>query len=255
MTDVDTEAVSAGTQRVLSLVDTQARVLACVIGANVRYALQHTTGTEPWLEAPVVEYYDFPVTLNLLNNFRLPSVSVWRVRTSIEGAGARHDSRRGSFMLRYWLNAMPPDHLPLRWAALQVAFEVAVQTLLGDALIDLEMPGEKRIPSTELLKYAGIEFVHKESIVGSADFAADVSGVLGQLYPVLEIAFETQHVPMFGGLVYPAPVDWPDLEQLCFQLWDGTPVESGGRLPEDQPIVEGKSLIERSMERLNGGTG
>lgn len=249
---VDTSARSAGVRPIPALVDVQAHTLAVVLAANVRYALAEAVGAEKWLGAAVVDYYDFPVTLNLLSDYRLPSLSCWRVRTGVAGSGQRRGHRRATFAVRYWLDATPGEWLPKVWPALQAANEVIAQTLTGRALIDLDIPGERRVPSTDLLELAGFDYVFPDTIVGEPDFAIDVSGETGQLYPVLNVTFDASHVPMFGGLPYPTELDLPLLEQLCFQLWDGTPEAVGGRTPDEQPIVEGQaqSLEARSRALL-----
>ena len=253
---VDEALVSADTRPIPALVDTQVRVLAMVLAANVREGLRAAIGAEKWLEAAVVDWYDYPITLGLLADARLPAISVWRVKTSVAGPGQRRDSRRATFGVRYWLDSTTRDLLPRMWPALHAAQEVMTRTLTGEGLIDLDMPGVKKIPSTDLLGLAGFEFIYPETIVGQPDFASAADGEVGQVFPVLELTFDAQHYPVFGGLPYPQQTDLPLLEQLCVALWDGTPV--GGRAPEDQPMVEivatapTLSLEERSRALLGG---
>ena len=183
--------------------------------------------------------------------------------TAVGFTADTYGTARGAFVvveggaIRYWLDATPVDWLPRVWGALQMAYEVIARTLTGEATIDLLFPGPDglhREPSTELLMLAGFTVIHDGTILGSADFASDGSG---QIYPVLEVTFDAEHLPLFGGLPYslefPNGVDLSTLTQLCFELWDGTPVDEGGRGDENQPIVAGKaSLIERSRALLGG---
>ncbi len=257
MIPADENLRSAGTAPVASLVDTQLRALATVLGANIRYALKDAVGAEKWMSAPVVDVYDHPITLNLLNDYRLPAVAVWRRTTGVLGPGQRRESRRTTFVMRYWLDSTPPEWLGKVWPALQAGLEVSIRTLTGNGLIDLTLPDKSRIPATDILKLAGFEYFFPETIQGATDFAISDAGEVGQLYPVLELVFDAQHVPIFGGLAYPEEVDLPLLEELCVALWDGTQVN--GRAVEDQPVVELKvsmqSLEERSRAAIarNGG--
>lgn len=252
----DTANRSANVRRITSLRDPQVYALATVLAANVRYALEQSQGAEKWMGNACVDYHTFPITLGLLNDYRLPALSVWRQSTQTVQAKKRTE-RRSTFVIRYWLDSTPRDWLPIVWPALQAAYEIIARTLVGDSVIDLQTPGPngpRSAPSSDLLVLAGFTVVDESTIRGAADFATEPGA--GHLYPVLEITFEAEHHPTFGGLPYscefPNGLELSDLQELCFELWDGTPVESGGRGTENQPIVAGKSLLERSMEVLGG---
>lgn len=231
---------SAGTQRVGGLVDTQVHALAAVLAANVRFALSQSRGAQAWDGDAVVDFHAFPITLSLLSDYRLPALACWRTRTSTSPSSRHRRSRRATFNVRYWLDATPREKLADFWPALHAAYEVIVATLNGDALINLELPGEpKTMPSTDLLGMAGFEFIYSDAIVGTTDFAVEAGGETGMLYPVLDVTFDADHAPLLDGLPYPTEPTWPLLESLVFELWDGTAV--GGRADEDQPIVAGQA--------------
>lgn len=251
-TDINERSV--GIQPIPALVDPQVSTLARVLGANVRFALKEALGAEKWLENPCVDWHPWPVSLGLLSDMRLPAISCWRTQTLTVNRKKRKE-RRATFAIRYWLNGTSVDWLPKTWPALQAAYEVIARTLVGDGLVDIISPGPEgthRVPSTELLALAGFLSIDEATIRGAADF---VQGA-GLVYPVLEVTFEAEHSALFGGLAYscefPNGLTLDGLEELCFELWDGTPVAHGGRGTENQPIVAGKSLVERSMGLLGG---
>jgi len=254
MTETNDSARSIGVQPITSLVDVQVETLASVLAANVKFALESAVGAEKWLGNACVDYHPFPITLGLLNDYRLPALSCWRVTTRTVHRKKKKE-RRAQFAVRYWLDSTGRDHLPEVWGALQAAYEVIARTLAGDSVLDLLTPGPDgpaTCPSTDLLTLAGFLDIDLETIRGAADFAQAPGA--GQLYPVLEVTFEAEHTPLFGGLPYsvefPNGVELPDLKELCFQLWDGTAVAAGRRPDEAQPILSGKSLVERSLELL-----
>lgn len=230
-------ARSAGVQRVQTLRDPQVFALAVVLAANVKYALEQAVGGEKWLGNACVDFHPFPVTLDLLTEYRLPALSVWRVETATVNVKKKVE-RRASFAVRYWLASTGREWLPVMWGALEAAGEVIGRTLTGESLLDLTVPGPKgprAIPGTELLKLAGFTRINENTISWHADFAQVVGA--GNLYPVLNVTFEAEHEPKFGGLPYsiefPNGVDLPLFTKLCFELWES------GRPVENQPIVAG----------------
>lgn len=236
MSAVDVGQHSPNLQQIPSLVDTQLLALGTVLGANVRYGLGSAPEVSKWLGEAVVDHYEFPVTLHSLSAVRLPCISVWRAST----VAIKRQTRRTTFSVRYWLDSTTAEHLPFCWPALQGAYEIITQTLFGAPLVDMDAAGEpKRVPSTDLLKRAGFQFIYKETIRGESDFAADPTGESGRLYPVHTLTFDAEHSPVFGGLPYPMPDELDALEQLAFALWDG----SAGATPE-APIVEGRAPRE-----------
>lgn len=254
MAEVDTALRSAGVQKITAVRDPQVFALAAVLAANVRYALDEALGAERWLENTCVDFHEFPVTLGLLHEYRLPALSAWRVST-LTTRNKKRAERRTTFAVRYWMSATPVEWIPKTWPMLQAAYEVIARTLCEDGLIDLQTPGPNGpavVPSTELLGLAGFLRIDENTIRGAEDFAGDGN----QAFPVLEVTFEAEHLPLFGGLPYscefPNGLELNDLVELCFELWDGTPIPNGGRGTENQPVVAGKSLLERSMEALEG---
>lgn len=246
---------SANSQKIADLRDVQVEVLAQVLGANIRHALDEALGASRWLENMCVDWHPYPVTIGLLNDHRLPAISVWRTQTMTMKRKKRVE-RRATFAIRYWLDSTPMDWLPRSWGALQMAYEAITRTLTGEACIDLlhvDTDGKHRVPSSELLVAAGFTVIHDGTIRGVGDFAQAEDGTI---WPVLEVTFDAEHLPLFGGLPYslefPNGVDLSELKELCFQLWDGTPEAEGGRGDENQPIVAGKSLVERSADLLSG---
>lgn len=237
-------SASAGVPVIDLVRDVQVFALANVLGANVRVALDGARGAERWLENVCVDRHLFPITLGLLAEVRLPALSVWRVATQTVREKKKVE-RRATFAVRYWLDAIPVDWLPRAWPMLHGVYETIARTLCGHSLIDFSTPtaeGERAIPSTELLALAGFLSIDVGSIRGVEDFAADAGA--GRVFPVLDVTFEADHEPLFGGLAYscefPMGIDLPTFERLCFELWDGA---SGGRALEDQPIVAGEASL------------
>lgn len=240
---VDLARASAGVPAIDTVRDVQVFALANVLGANLRVALDGAAGAERWLGNVCVDRHLFPITLSLLAEVRLPALSVWRTRTQAL-RNKKKLERRATFAVRYWLDAVPADWLPAAWPMLHGAYETITRTLTGQSLIDFETvtpEGLRTIPSTELLSLAGFLSLDVDTIIGTEDFAAGE----GQVYPVLDISFEAEHEPTFGGLAYseefPMGIDLPLFERLCFELWDGT--VTGGRALEDQPVVAGKASL------------
>lgn len=246
MTDaVDVARASKGVPVIETVRDIQVFALANVLGANLRVALDEASGAERWLGNVCVDRHLYPITLSLLAEVRLPALSVWRTRTQAL-RNKKKLERRATFAVRYWLDSIPVDWLPLAWPMLHGAFETITRTLTGQSLIDFETvtaDGLRAIPSTELLSLAGFLSVDVDTIVGTEDFAGADGG---QVYPVLDVSFEAEHEPLFGGLAYseefPMGIDLPLFERLCFELWDGT--VTGGRALEDQPVVAGEASLE-----------
>jgi hypothetical protein len=189
---------SANAPEVERIVDVHVDALRAVLGANVSYGLADAIGAERWNGIPVAATYGYPIILPLLHHHRLPALSVWRQKTRAIRRKKQRE-RVASFGIRYWLDAVPRDHMPDVWPVLEMARELMMRTLEGHSVVSFgETPAGDPLPTSDLLVAAG--FRNIEDIEGASDFASATTQA--RLHPLVELTFTATHEPQFGAYAY-----------------------------------------------------
>lgn len=245
-----TDAASPGVAAFVSSKDAQIDALRSVVGANLRVALDSIHDND-LAGLAVAETFGYPITLSLLRSTRMPALAVWRTAKSLAMQG-KQKQRNTSFTLRWWMGAIGIDRIGEAWPFLDLAYETIVETIVGNAVLDLTQTDEDgnvaRIPSNSLLGQVGFLHVDKRTVRGSFDFARDTGADF--VYPVVDVSFTALTEALSGGLNYNAD----DLDDLCelFATLLNAEIDDEGTISVDEtPFVQVLARVDGDRSTQN----